>query len=182
MIQTIHKTPFEGLIIIEPKVWHDERGYFYETFQKLELIEAIGNYDFVQDNLSHSKKNVIRGLHYQINPHAQGKLVTVLKGKVLDVVVDLRMDKPTFGKNYAIELSDENHLLFFIPPGFAHGFSCLSDECLFYYKCTGYFHKPAERGILWNDSSLCINWRVIDPIVSTKDQQLPVWTSVQDFF
>lgn len=182
MIQNIHKTPFEGLLIIEPKVWHDDRGYFYETFQLSELTESIGKYDFVQDNLSFSKKNVVRGLHYQINPYAQGKLVTVLKGKVLDVVVDIRKSEPTFGKTFSVELSDENHLLFFVPPGFAHGFSCLSDDCLFHYKCTAYFHKSSERGIRWNDPVLNIDWGVDNPTVSGKDQLLPGWSTVQDFF
>ena len=145
-----------------------------ETYKKKLLIDNGITDEFVQDNLSFSFQWAVRGLHFQIPPFAQAKLVTVFQGKALDVAVDIRRNSPTYGKSFEIELSDEQPLLFYIPPGFAHGFSVLSETCLFYYKCSQYYNKDSECGILWNDASLSINWQINNPIVSEKDQQLPL--------
>jgi dTDP-4-dehydrorhamnose 3,5-epimerase len=145
------KTALDGAMIIEPDVFADERGFFMETFEEKRYQEVLGIAErCVQDNLSMSKKGVLRGLHYQIPPFGQGKLVSVLSGKVLDVVVDIRSGSPTFGKHIAVELSEENHKQLFIPAGFAHGFVVLSDTALFSYKCTNVYSKEHDRGILWN--------------------------------
>lgn len=168
----IKKTPIEGLWIIQPRIFKDSRGYFFETFQSNRYKEIGILEDFVQDNLSFSTKNVIRGLHFQNPPFAQGKLVSVVKGRVLDVAVDIRKNSPTYGQHFSIELSDENHLQLWIPVGFAHGFSVLSDCAYFSYKCTNFYHQPSEDGILFNDESLSIDWKVESPIVSDKDLQL----------
>lgn len=163
------KTEFDGLIIIKPKVFSDHRGYFLESFKE-NLIRANGiNYNFVQSNISKSKKGTIRGLHYQIGEMAQGKLCQVIYGEVLDVAVDIRFGSPTFGKYFSQILSEENHTQIWIPPGFAHGFSVLSDEAIFYYKCTNYYSKENERSIRFDDPELNINWGVENPIVSEKD-------------
>ncbi len=165
----IEKVSISGLLVIEPDIFNDSRGYFYESFniEKYKLI--TDSFSFVQDNISKSKYGTIRGLHYQVGKFAQGKLISVLGGKVLDIAVDIRFNSPTFGKHFAIELSDENKKQFWIPPGFAHGFSVLSDEVLFSYKCTANYNKDSERSIIYNDTILAIDWKVENPIVSEKD-------------
>jgi dTDP-4-dehydrorhamnose 3,5-epimerase len=165
----IIKTPFEGILLVKPDVFTDERGYFYESFNKQKFQGINLEVNFLQDNISKSRKDTIRGLHYQVGNKAQGKLCHVLYGRVLDVVVDLRVDSPTFGKYYSTELSEENHLQLWIPLGFAHGFSVQSDEAIFKYKCTNYYSKENERTILFNDPGLNINWNVDNPVISPKD-------------
>jgi dTDP-4-dehydrorhamnose 3,5-epimerase len=162
----------EGLVLIEPRLFSDDRGVFYETFQVNQFKEFISeDVNFVQDNESVSKKNVLRGLHFQNPPYAQGKLVRVVSGSVLDVAVDLRKDSPTYGKHQKVVLSGENKHLFWIPKGFAHGFLALEENTIFHYKCTDFYHPPSEQTILWNDETLSIDWQITDPIVSTKDQE-----------
>lgn len=165
----ITKTNLEGLLILKPKVFADERGYFFESFNRQNFNDAKINFQFLQDNISKSIKGTIRGLHYQIGDKAQGKLCFVLYGKVLDVAVDIRFGSPTFGKYFSCELSEENHQQLWIPPGFAHGFSVLSDEVVFAYKCTANYSKDHERSIIFNDPELNIDWKVENPIVSKKD-------------
>lgn len=167
----ITEGPLPGLIIIEPKAFKDNRGYFYETFQR-KRYEDIGIPPFVQDNFSHSTRNVLRGLHYQL-PNPQGKLVYVTRGSVWDVAVDIRQHSPTFGQWFGVHLNDENHKQLYIPPGFAHGFCVLSDEAHFHYKCTDYYTPDAEQGIIWNDEKLNITWPVENPILSPKDEIYP---------
>ncbi|MDO4728518.1 MAG: dTDP-4-dehydrorhamnose 3,5-epimerase [Bacteroidota bacterium] len=166
-------TAIEGVFIIEPKVFGDERGYFFESFSEQQFIEKVCNTRFVQDNESSSKRGVIRGLHYQKPPFAQSKLVRVVYGKVLDVAVDIRKGSPTFGQHIAVELSAENKKQMFIPRGFAHGFIVLSDEALFQYKCDNYYSPQHECGLLWSDSTLNINWQMPSTsiILSDKDKQ-----------
>ena len=170
----IQKGPLEGLLIIKPAVFKDARGYFKETYRQNELYSAGIKENFVQDNLSFSQYGTLRGLHFQSPPHAQGKLVSVLYGRASDVVVDIRKSSPTYGQHFAIELDDENHLMFYVPPGFAHGFVVLSAQCIFSYKCTNYFNKESEGGLFWNDPALNINWNIQQPIVSEKDQYYPI--------
>jgi dTDP-4-dehydrorhamnose 3,5-epimerase len=158
----------EGLLLIEPRRFFDDRGYFFELFNK-SAIEKIIQLDFVQDNISVSKKNVLRGLHFQLPPMAQGKLVSVLRGSVLDVAVDLRRNSPTYGQHKAVELSAENGLQFWIPPGFAHGFVAREEDTVFAYKCTNYYSPSHEETIVWNDADLAINWHTDTPIISEKD-------------
>lgn len=165
----ILKTELDGLLVIQPKVFYDDRGYFYEAFRADLLAEQGLKVEFVQDNFSKSKQNTVRGLHYQAGKNVQGKLCQVISGKVLDVALDIRYNSPTYGKHYSHELSDENHTMIWIPPGFAHGFSVLSDEAVFMYRCTAYYSKEDERSILYNDDALNIDWRVGTPIVSPKD-------------
>lgn len=169
----IIKTDIEGVIIIEPKVFGDDRGYFFESFSQKEFEEKVCKTTFVQDNESKSKYGVLRGLHFQKPPYAQAKLVRVVKGKVLDVAVDIRKDSPTFGKHVTIELSEENKRQLFIPKGFAHGFAVLSEEAVFQYKCDNYYTPQAEGGILWNDPALNIDWKlpIEDVILSEKDKE-----------
>jgi dTDP-4-dehydrorhamnose 3,5-epimerase len=164
------ETPLPDLLIIEPKVFNDSRGFFFESFSAKNYRELGINFDFVQDNLSQSSIGTIRGLHYQVGEYAQGKLCQVLQGRVLDVAVDIRFGSPTFGKTFSIELSDENKIQFWLPPGFAHGFSVLSETALFQYKCTNYYSKKDERCIIYNDDQLEINWMVKNPIISNKDK------------
>lgn len=165
------KFDIEGLVVIEPRRFHDDRGYFFESFNEQKYAELLGeDVVFVQDNVSCSKKNVLRGLHFQNPPFAQGKLVSVVKGKVLDVAVDLRKDSPTYGQHEIIELSAENGLQFYIPPGFAHGFVALEEDTLFSYKCTNYYSPSHEDTLLWNDSKLDIDWKCSAPLVSEKDK------------
>jgi dTDP-4-dehydrorhamnose 3,5-epimerase len=165
----IIKTPFNGILILKPDVFADERGYFFESFNKRKFQEINLEVNFLQDNVSKSRKGTVRGLHYQIGNKAQGKLCQVLYGNVLDVALDLRVDSPTFGKHFSVELSEENHLMLWIPVGFAHGFSVQSDEVIFKYKCTNYYCKENERAILFNDPKLNIDWKVDKPVFSTKD-------------
>lgn len=165
------KTPIEGVVIIEPKVFGDERGYFFESFSQREFEEKVGKTVFVQDNESSSSYGVLRGLHYQLPPYTQAKLVRVVKGKVLDVVVDLRKNSATYGKHVAVELSGENKRQFFVPKGFAHGFVVLSEEVVFQYKCDNYYAPGHEGGIRFDDPSLGIDWKipVEEMILSEKD-------------
>lgn len=174
------ETKLKGCFIVEPRVFEDERGYFFESFNHKRFCEAIGKeINFVQDNQSYSSKGVIRAIHYQIGEHAQAKLVRVLSGKVLDVAVDLRQGSPTFGQHVAVELSAENKKQFFIPRGFGHGFSVLSETAEFFYKCDNFYNKESEGGIIYNDSDLNIDWQLPfeDIIVSQKDLELPVLAS-----
>lgn len=168
----IHHTPIDGLLLIEPKVYSDHRGLFFESYNQ-KLKELGIDCEFVQDNQSVSRKNVIRGLHFQRAPHAQGKLVRVSHGSVLDVALDLRKNSPTFGRHFSVELNDRNNLMFWIPPGFAHGFSVLEDHSVFLYKVSGMYNPTSESGIIYNDPELNIDWKVSDPIVSDKDKVLP---------
>lgn len=156
--------------MIQPKVFGDERGYFFESYRK-DLLKAHGlHQDFVQDNQSMSAKGILRGLHFQKPPYAQGKLVQVIKGAVLDVAVDIRRNSATYGKHYAIELNEDNKTIFWVPPGFAHGFLTLEDKTIFTYKCTDYYNPESEGDILWNSPDLNINWGIENPILSAKDQ------------
>lgn len=171
----IIQTPIEGLLLIEPRLFGDARGYFFESFNLAEFTRLVGPVDFVQDNESCSSYGVIRGLHFQKGEHAQAKLVRVVSGSVLDVAVDIRKDSPTFGQSYSVELTGENHLMLFIPRGFAHGFSVLSPRAVFQYKCDNYYAPSSEGAIAWNDPSLAIDWRIPakDAILSAKDQDHP---------
>ena len=169
------KTEFPGLVIIEPKVFPDDRGYFFESFNQQRLEQQGVSYKFIQDNQSRSVYGVVRGLHYQLNPYAQTKLVRVLQGSILDVVVDIRTGSPTFGKWFSIELSDTNFKQLLIPKGFAHGFSVLSETAVVLYKCDAFWNKGAERGIIFNDSSLKVDWKISADkmLLSAKDQVYP---------
>ncbi len=173
----VSQAPLDGLLILEPRIFQDSRGYFYETFQR-ERYAEYGMPPFVQDNISQSRKNVLRGLHYQL-PQSQGKLVWVTKGSVWDVVVDIRRQSPTFGQHFNIILSDENHLQFYIPPGFAHGFCVLSDEAIFNYKCSDFYSPQAEHGLAWNDPALNIPWPISEPLLSPKDTIYPCLKDVR---
>ncbi|HJZ41474.1 MAG TPA: dTDP-4-dehydrorhamnose 3,5-epimerase [Bacteroidales bacterium] len=174
-------TGFEGLIIIKPTLFEDSRGYFYESYNFKVFNHHGINQDFVQDNQSKSMQDVIRGLHYQLAPYAQTKLVRVLHGEIYDVAVDLRKSSPTFGKWYGIELSGNNNIQLLIPRGFAHGFSVLSPEAVVMYKTDDYYCKEAERGIVYNDPMLDINWKTgnADAIVSERDRQLPLFKNAE---
>ena len=165
----IINTPLDGLLVFAPEIYEDDRGYFFESWNKKIFKEFGLNYEFNQDNQSLSKYGVLRGLHFQNPPYAQGKLVRVVKGKVLDVVVDIRSDSSTYGSHYKIELSETNKLIFWIPPGFAHGFLVLSDTADFEYKCTAYYDSSDEGCLLWNDTNLKIPWPIDNPILSEKD-------------
>lgn len=171
-----------GLVLIRPKVFTDERGYFFESYNEEKFRAAGIDAVFVQDNQSLSAKNILRGLHYQHPPYEQGKLVRVIRGSVLDIVVDIRRESPTYGKHAAVELSASNTFMLWIPPGFAHGFLSLEDETLFLYKCTNVYHKNSESGIIWNDAQLGINWHIKDPKVSEKDQELPAFSNIDSRF
>ena len=166
-------TDIEGVVIIEPRIFRDERGYFYESFSQREFEEKVCRTVFVQDNQSKSSYGVLRGLHFQKPPYAQSKLVRCIKGTVLDVAVDIRKGSPTFGKYVAVELSEDNHRQFFIPRGFAHGFAVLSDEAVFQYKCDNFYNKESEGAVAWDDPELCIDWKVpADKVLlSEKDKQ-----------
>ncbi|OQY07177.1 MAG: dTDP-4-dehydrorhamnose 3,5-epimerase [Planctomycetales bacterium 4572_13] len=166
------QTGIDGVLIFEPKVFGDRRGFFMETWNRNRYRQAGLDVEFVQDNVSSSSQGVLRGLHYQ-NPQPQGKLVQVLKGEVLDVAVDIRVGSPSFGKVATCLLSDENHRQFYIPGGFAHGFCVLSETALFLYKCTALYNAKTEGGLLWSDPDLGIDWQVTDPILSKKDSSLP---------
>lgn len=167
------KTEIDGVVIIEPRIFKDDRGYFYESFSQREFEEKVCRTIFVQDNQSKSSYGVLRGLHFQKPPYSQSKLVRCIKGKVLDVAVDIRKGSPTFGKHVAVELSEENHRQLFIPRGFAHGFAVLSDEAVFQYKCDNFYNKESEGAIAWNDPELAIDWRIPAEsiILSEKDKQ-----------
>lgn len=165
----IVQSDIKEVLLIQPKVFGDHRGYFFESYSKKVLQEHGVNYEFVQDNISKSKKGTVRGLHYQIGDKAQGKLCQVIQGSVLDVAVDIRFGSPTFGKYVMCELNETDHNLIWIPPGFAHGFCVTSDEAIFHYKCTEFYSPKDERAILYNDTDLNIPWNISEPLVSEKD-------------
>ena len=164
------KTEIEGLIIIEPKVFEDDRGYFFESFNKNTFAKGGIETEFVQDNQSLSQRGVLRGLHFQTPPHAQAKLIRVINGSVLDVAVDIRKNSPTYGQYQTIELSAKNKTMFFIPEGFAHGFLTLEDHTVFSYKCSNFYNTSSEDSILWNDKLLNIDWGIKEPLLSKKDK------------
>lgn len=171
----ITPTPLDGVLIIEPRVFHDDRGYFFESYNRKALEEHGLRIDFPQDNQSLSQRNTLRGLHFQSPPHAQTKLVRVTRGAVLDVVVDIRKRSPTYGRHFSMVISEENKLQLLIPEGFAHGFLVLEDDTVFVYKCSDYYHRESEGGLFWADRDLAIDWNVENPIVSPKDQHLPAF-------
>ena len=170
------KTKLEGVVIIEPQVFFDGRGYFFESFSQQRFNEQVAPITFVQDNESKSSYGVLRGLHFQKLPFAQSKLVRVVKGKVLDVAVDLRKGSPTFGQYESVVLSEENKRQFFIPQGFAHGFAVLSEEAIFQYKCDNYYAPQSEGSVRWNDPTIAIDWQLPekDIILSAKDEKAPL--------
>ena len=163
------ETNIPGLFEIMPQVFGDDRGYFFESYSKEAFAKFDVNFEFVQDNQSLSNKGVLRGLHFQNPPYAQGKLVRVIQGAVLDVVVDIRKGSPTYGKHHKVMLTGENKMMFWIPPGFAHGFLTLADNTIFSYKCTNLYNKESEGSVLWNDPELAIDWNVENPLLSSKD-------------
>ena len=169
------KTDIEGVVIIEPRIFNDERGYFFESFSERDFCKEVREVRFVQDNESKSQYGVLRGLHFQKTPYSQSKLMRVIKGAVLDVVVDIRKGSPTFGKHVAVELTEDNHRQFFVPRGFAHGFSVLTPEVIFQYKCDNFYAPQSEGAIAWNDPDLGINWRIPEDkvILSEKDKHHP---------
>ncbi len=178
----IIKTEIEGLLLIEPRVFEDERGYFFESWSKDAFENAGLDINFVQDNQSLSSKGVVRGLHFQNPPFAQGKLVRVLKGSVLEIAVDIRENSPTYGKYFSIHLSEENKTMLWIPPGFAHGFSTLEDNTIFSYKCSGVYNKESEGSLMWNDTDLNIDWKIKNPIISEKDQNSELFSNFKTQF
>ena len=180
----IIKTDIEGVVIIEPKVFGDSRGYFFESYSQRDFNSLVGEVNFVQDNESKSCYGVIRGLHFQKPPFEQSKLVRVVKGKVLDVAVDIREGSPTFGKHVAVELSEDNHRQLFIPKGFAHGFSVLSEEAVFQYKCDNFYAPEYEGAIAWDDPALGIDWRIPSDktILSEKDMHHPTLGAIESPF
>lgn len=180
----IIETPIKDLLIIKPRVFGDARGYFLETYNQQQYINAGININFVQDNLSKSSYGVIRGLHYQLHPHSQSKLVSVVSGAVWDVAVDLRKNSPTYGQWYGIELNEENHLRFFIPKGFAHGFSVLSETAVFSYKCDDLYNPTLERGLMYNDPMLNIDWKIPaeKALISDKDTKHPLFVDAEKNF
>ena len=173
----IHPTRLDGLVIIEPKVFTDPRGFFFESYHNHRYRENGIPCSFVQDNQSFSIKNTLRGLHYQY-PHGQAKLVSVIKGEVFDVAVDIRRSSPTFAQWEGVHLTERNHLQLFIPEGFAHGFCVLSDDAVFSYKCSDYYTPSAEHGIVWNDPDIGIIWPVKNPLLSEKDSRYPRLTDM----
>ena len=178
----VTQTKLSGLLVIDPKVFGDERGYFFESFNE-ETYKAAGLIErFVQDNESRSGKGVLRGLHFQEPPYAQGKLVRVARGAVMDVSVDIRKDSPTYGEWVAYELTEHNKRQLWIPPGFAHGFVTLEDDTIFIYKCSNIYKKESENSIRWNDPELNIDWGIADPIVSEKDKSSPLFKELKSPF
>ncbi len=178
----IEKFNIEGPLLITPRIFPDDRGYFFESYNE-QLFQSQGlTARFVQDNQSCSKKNVLRGLHYQAPPFDQGKLVRVVKGSVIDIAVDIRKGSPTYGQHLRISLDAISQKMFWIPPGFAHGFLSLEDDTIFLYKCTNVYHKESEGGIIWNDPALNIDWGVSHPLVSPKDLELPELRNIETPF
>lgn len=171
------ETSIPGLLIVEPKVWKDDRGYFFESFNKKTFQEAGITADFVQDNQSLSNRGTLRGLHGQADPFAQGKLVRVIQGRVIDIAVDIRQNSPTYGQYVSLELSAENFKMFWVPPGFLHGFATLEDNTIFAYKVTNLYDKASEIGVRWNDPDLNIDWELQsdEVILSDKDKVLPLF-------
>lgn len=178
------KTDIPDVVIIEPRVFGDHRGYFFESFSEKDFSENVREVKFVQDNESKSCYGVLRGLHFQKPPHAQAKLVRVVRGRVLDVAVDVRKGSPTFGKHVAVELTEDNHRQLFVPRGFAHGFAVLSEEAVFQYKCDNYYAPQSEGSVLWNDPEIGIEWGIPegDVILSDKDTRSPLLKDLGDFF
>lgn len=181
---TVKETGIKGLIVIEPQVFEDPRGYFFESYNFKNLEDKGIAIKFFQDNQSKSSYGVIRGLHYQLNPYSQTKLLRVLQGKIYDVAVDIRKGSPTFGKWFGLELAEENKKQLLVPQGFAHGFSVLSETAVVLYKCDNYYHKDSERGIIYNDPKLNIDWQVPekDVLVSEKDSILPTLENAETNF
>ena len=177
-----NRTEIEGLLIIEPDIYYDKRGYFFESYNEKKYRELGIEEKFVQDNQSKSQKDSIRGLHYQVGENAQGKLVRVIAGRVMDYAVDIRFGSPTFGQYISVELSTENNLQFWIPEGFAHGFCVLEDETIMQYKCTAFYSKKDERGILYNDPDLAIDWKISNPIVSERDLKNKLFKDIDKDF
>ena len=178
----VTKTEIPGLLVIQPDVFIDSRGFFFESYNKKRYEEIGISDEFVQDNISKSKKGTVRGLHYQVGEYAQGKLCQVIEGEVLDVAVDIRFNSPTFGKYFSLILNSETKLQLWIPTGFAHGFSVISDEAIFSYKCTNYYSKAHERSILFNDQDLKIDWKIESPIVSEKDLKAVKFKEIEKDF
>ncbi len=180
----IIETPIQNLLIIEPKIWRDDRGHFFESYNSKAFENAGIDADFVQDNQSFSQKGALRGLHAQAHPFAQGKLVRVIQGEVLDVAVDIRKDSETFGQHFNIKLSGDNFRMLWVPPGFLHGFVTLEDDTIFSYKCTNLYHKASELGVIWNDPDLGIDWGIKseEAILSPKDLLLPKFKDLESPF
>ena len=178
------KTEINGPVIIRPRIFGDARGYFFESYSKKEFDRLVRPVDFVQDNESSSTYGVVRGLHFQKGTHSQSKLVRVVRGRVLDVAVDIRRGSPTFGRHVAVELSEDNHLMLFVPRGFAHGFSVLSDTAVFQYKCDNYYCPESEGAIAWNDPTLGIDWLIpeSDVVLSEKDRRHPLLDQAPELF
>ncbi len=178
------KTDIEGVVILEPKVFGDNRGYFFESFSERDFCAAVRTVRFVQDNESKSRYGVLRGLHFQTPPFAQSKLVRVVRGSVLDVAVDIRKGSPTFGKHVAVELTEDNHRQLFLPRGFAHGFAVLSDEVVFQYKCDNFYAPESEGAIAWDDPALGIDWKISpeDVVLSEKDKCHPRLSDIESPF
>ncbi len=181
---TFKSTPIPGLIVIEPQIWPDERGYFIETYNEKAFLENGIRHTFVQDNLSFSHRGVLRGMHAQAGPQAQGKLVRVLRGRVLDVAVDIRKQSETFGQSFSITLDENQANALWIPPGFLHGFLALEDHTVFAYKVTGFYDKGGEVGVRWDDPNLKISWPMAadELIISEKDKQLPLLNEITSPF
>ena len=180
----ITKTEIEGVVILEPRIFADSRGYFFEAFTERDFAEQVGPVHFVQQNEAKSSYGVVRGLHFQLPPNAQSKLVRVVRGKVLDIAVDIRKSSPTFGKHVAVELSADNHRQVFIPRGFAHGYSVLSEEAVVEYKCDNYYAPESEGAIAWNDIDLAIDWQIPTEkvILSEKDKHHPTLAECETLF
>jgi len=178
------KTPIEGLLIIEPRIFSDARGYFFESFSQRDFDEKVGHVTFVQDNESMSTRGVIRGLHFQRPPYTQTKLVRCVRGAVLDIAVDIRKGSPTYGQHVAVELTGDNHRQFFISKGFAHGFAVLSEEAVFQYKCDEFYHPEADAGLQLSDPALGIDWRIPfdEAILSDKDTKHPLFKDFESPF
>lgn len=176
------KTDIEGVVIVEPRIFKDDRGYFYESFSQREFEEKVFRTTFVQDNQSKSSYGVVRGLHFQKPPYSQSKLVRCIKGAVLDVAVDIRKGSPTFGKYVAVELTEDNHRQFFVPRGFAHGFAVLSDEAVFQYKCDNFYNKESEGAVAWDDPELAIDWRIpVEKVLLSEKDKLSKTIAEADF-
>ncbi|MCB9163992.1 MAG: dTDP-4-dehydrorhamnose 3,5-epimerase [Flavobacteriales bacterium] len=177
----VTNTELDGVLLLQPRIFTDERGRFHETFNQRRFAEATGlDVSFVQDNESRSHRKVLRGLHFQVPPFAQGKLVSVVKGAVLDVCVDIRPHSPTVGRHIKVHLDANERTMLWIPPGFAHGFVALEDDTVFAYKCTAYYHPASERTIRWNDPELAIDWGVEHPVVSAKDAEGMPFTTYRE--
>jgi|SRR6185436_10520694 len=172
----------KGLVLIEPKILADSRGYFFESYHEKRFADAGLKLNFVQDNESCSAKGVLRGFHFQVPPMDQGKLVRVIKGAALDIVIDIRKNSPGYGMHYKVVLDDKKRNMLWIPPGFAHGFLSLENDTVFVYKCTNFYDKLSEKGILWNDPDLKIDWGISQPLVSDKDLDLLLFKNLPDYF